>query len=446
MRALNTGFTWLSANYLGGIPIDRIATVASVLFSYALAHVFRRIPASNAPLRHVFSIASTLFLFGAVQEQYIGLAHLLVGSLVIYGMMKTLKGALMPRAVFFVAMLHMSFSQLRRQWGESGTVSFDYTGAQMVFVIKVTSLAYCVYDGTCDPKTLSAYQRKNAIGGVPSLLEFLGYVSFFPGFAVGPAFELATYRRMISFNNRQASRQVNARAYTTLLVGMFWVAVVVVYGDRFSFGFMTTDDFSQWSFARKAVFMGISGVVTRGAYYAAWKMSEGACMLAGLGFDGYCEDGSIAWLDIANVRVFDVESSSSLKAMIDAWNIGTNTWLRHHVYMRLNQGSGSSSHATLLTFLVSAWWHGFYPWLLPDNLRPLVVSKEDDMEKRRPPVKIMYDLVGWIMSKFTLDFVVVPFMLLNIAPSITAWRNLYMAVPVSFKVLGAGQLLKPKTT
>ncbi|KAJ1957418.1 hypothetical protein EC988_000846, partial [Linderina pennispora] len=91
MRALNAGFTWLSANYLGGIPIDRIATVASVLFSYALAHVFRRIPASNAPLRHVFSIASTLFLFGAVQEQYIGLAHLLVGSLAVYGMMKTLK-------------------------------------------------------------------------------------------------------------------------------------------------------------------------------------------------------------------------------------------------------------------------------------------------------------------------------------------------------------------
>ncbi|KAJ2341300.1 Lysophospholipid acyltransferase, partial [Coemansia sp. RSA 2673] len=193
MLVLNRALGWLSATYLGGLPVDRIATVVSVLLSYLLAHLFRRIPPTNPSGRHLFSIISTVLLFGLVQEQYLGLVHLTVGSLVIYALMRFLRGSLMPKAVFIVAMLHMSYSQLRRQWGEQASedkqISFDYTGAQMIFVIKVTSLAFCLYDGQQLNKqgaTLSAYQVKNAIAAdsTPSLLEYLGYVFFFPGFAV----------------------------------------------------------------------------------------------------------------------------------------------------------------------------------------------------------------------------------------------------------------------
>ncbi|KAI8325710.1 MBOAT-domain-containing protein [Martensiomyces pterosporus] len=465
MQVLNQALAWISVSYLGGIPVDRIATIVGVLLAYALAHIFRRIPATNASMRHMFSIISMLFLFGAVQEQYLGLVHLFVGSLVVYFLMATIKGSLMPKVVFLVAMLHMSYSQLRRQWGETGDqVSFDYTGAQMVFVIKVTSLACCIYDGTCDPKSLTEYQRKNAVGGVPSFLEFLGYVSFFPGFAVGPAFELATYRRMIAFDNAKAHRQINARAYTTLLVGVFWLVVYVLYGDKFTYHFMTTEAFAEYGFARKTVYLCTSGVVTRAAYYAAWKMSEGACVLAGLGFDGYREDGSIAWLDISNVHVLDVEMGSSLKSLIDGWNVGTNTWLRHHVYLRISPKGkkGSSTRATILTFMVSAWWHGFYPGyyltflvaslassaarILRRNLRPLVVDKEDP--KTRTRAKMAYDLAGWTISKYALDFVVAPFMVLSLSLSLKAWYNNYFLLPIgvalveiAFRVLGAGRYI-----
>ncbi|KAJ2063644.1 Lysophospholipid acyltransferase [Coemansia sp. S146] len=475
MLVLNRALGWLSATYLGGLPVDRIATVVSVLLSYLLAHLFRRIPPTNPSARHLFSIISTVLLFGLVQEQYLGLVHLTVGALVIYALMRFLRGSLMPKAVFLVAMLHMSYSQLRRQWGEQASedkqISFDYTGAQMVFVIKVTSLAFCLFDGQQLKKgvALSAYQVKNAIAAdsTPSLLEYLGYVFFFPGFAVGPSFEMSAYRRMISFDSTAHRHQLNTRAYSTLLVGLFWMVVYVVYNPTFTFLHLTTSEFKYKGMVAKAVYLCTTGVVVRAAYYTAWKMSEGACVLAGLGFDGFDEAGSVRWMDISNVHISSVELGTSIRELIDGWNIGTNTWLRHHVYLRIMANTQSTKHvpqssstaATVMTFLVSAWWHGFYPGYyltfviaalvssaartLRRNLNPLVAQTNS------PNAKLAYNLAGWALSKYTLDFAVSPFMVLTLPLSVSAWHNNYFSVPIAvvlihltFNVLGGGQFIR----
>lgn len=45
-----------------------------------------------------------------------------------------------------------------------------------------------------------------------------------------------------------------------------------------------------------------------------------------------------------------------MRNAINNWNIGTNRWLREIIYERV-----SKRHGTLLTFCLSALWHGFYP-------------------------------------------------------------------------------------
>ncbi|KAJ2225684.1 Lysophospholipid acyltransferase [Coemansia sp. RSA 485] len=447
MRVLNLLIERFSTAYLGGIAVDRVATVLAVLMSYGMAHLFRLIPAKHPQTKHVFSILATVFLFGVVQEQTVGLAHLATGALGLYLMMAALgTHQLMPYAVFLVAMAHMSYSQIRRQLSEAaGEVNFDYTGAQMVFVIKVTSLAFCISDGQKDSAKLSAYQRKNAIDGVPQLTEYLGYVFFFPGFAVGPAFEMATYRRMINFEgSRTTWQQLNVRAYWTLAAGMFWMVVYVMYGNEYTFHHMITPAFAQMSFVAKSVRLCVSGVATRAAYYTAWKMSEGACVLTGLGFDGFGEHGEAQWADISNVHITKVEFGTSIKELIDSWNIGTNTWLRHHVYLRMAPpGTGASAKATVLTFLVSAWWHGFYAGYYLTFVvgaaasnaartlrRALNGAAVNAAETHGPLVKQAYDVAGWVLSKYALDFAAVPFVVLALGPSIRAWRNNYFALHV----------------
>ena len=44
-----------------------------------------------------------------------------------------------------------------------------------------------------------------------------------------------------------------------------------------------------------------------------------------------------------------------MRDSIDAWNVGTNKWLRLAAYDRLK------SHRLLLTYVLSAVWHGCYP-------------------------------------------------------------------------------------
>ncbi|KAJ2781046.1 Lysophospholipid acyltransferase [Coemansia javaensis] len=480
MRAINQGLAWLSARYLGGVPTDNVAIVAGVLLTYVLGHAFQRIPPRMAGARHAFSVASTVLAYGVVQDHMVGLAHLAAAAVVVYLLIRALPGVHMPRAVFAVAMLHMSYSHVRRQMHErvSGRVEQDYTGAQMIFVIKATSLANCIYDGRrADPERMTPYQRRNAIARPPGFLEFLGYMAFYPSFAVGPAFELAAYRRMMALDSRRVAGPLARRAYARLAQGAFWMAVYLLCKDAFTFAELARPGFyAQRSLGSAALYLCAAGVVARAAYYTAWKMSEGACVLAGLGFGGLDESGSPQWLDIANVHVRGVELGANIKTMVDSWNIGTNTWLRHHVYLRVipqpvSGARASSTPATLLTFLVSAWWHGFYPGyyltfvlgalaasaarVLRRNLRPLVAppppppppdGQPATTPAPTPAAKRVYDVAAWALAKYSLDFVAAPFMLLALQPSLLMWRYNYYAVPLGvlavFAAFGALDLAR----
>ena len=49
---------------------------------------------------------------------------------------------------------------------------------------------------------------------------------------------------------------------------------------------------------------------------------------------------------------FVFQSATSLKVVIDNWNIMSNHWLRYICYERVR--------SRLLVFMLSAFWHGFY--------------------------------------------------------------------------------------
>lgn len=53
--------------------------------------------------------------------------------------------------------------------------------------------------------------------------------------------------------------------------------------------------------------------------------------------------------------VFYFQFATNLRESIEAWNLGTNRWLRMIVYERV------SKYSMILTYSLSALWHGFYP-------------------------------------------------------------------------------------
>jgi len=96
----------------------------------------------------------------------------------------------------------------------------------------------------------------------------------------------------------------------------------------------------------------VSTTVERCKYYHAWILADAVCNMSGLGFDR----SKGTWDAVSNVHPFRLESSLNLKEILDNWNIGTMKWLRYVVYER------SPVHLrTNLVYMVSAFWHGFYP-------------------------------------------------------------------------------------
>jgi lysophospholipid acyltransferase len=104
------------------------------------------------------------------------------------------------------------------------------------------------------------------------------------------------------------------------------------------------------------------GLTHRLKYYGVWKMAEGACILSGIGFNGYNADGSTRWDRVTNVSPLALETSQNNKEFLEAWNQNTNKWLKNYVYLRVtSKGKKPGFRSAMATFTTSAVWHGFYP-------------------------------------------------------------------------------------
>lgn len=104
-------------------------------------------------------------------------------------------------------------------------------------------------------------------------------------------------------------------------------------------------------------------LVTRLKYYGVWTLTEGSCILAGLGYNGVDPvTGKVSWNRLQNIDPWMVETAQNPRSYLAGWNMNTNNWLRNYVYLRVTpRGKKPGFRASMTTFVTSAFWHGFYP-------------------------------------------------------------------------------------
>jgi hypothetical protein len=147
----------------------------------------------------------------------------------------------------------------------------------------------------------------------------------------------------------------------------------------------------QWqqshSFLYRLIFISISFFGERFKFYFAWKLSEGACIMGGFGYqeevvsEGLQKDGQkgeglnkcstwrvisvynscrrniVLWGGVENIDIFSFETGTNIQSLSRSWNKRTQGWLESYVYQRTNR-------SLLITYIVSAVWHGLYPGFL----------------------------------------------------------------------------------
>ncbi|KAI1094608.1 MBOAT-domain-containing protein [Rostrohypoxylon terebratum] len=458
---INKPFEFLSG-IVGASP-DELKLIFSFFISYPLAGLLKRVPDARPEYKNAFVISGGLFYLVGLYSLWTGVRTLFISSAVTYALAHYLRtSAYMPWITFVFLMSHMAVNQLTRQFADN-PAEIDITGAQMVLVMKLSAFAWNVADGTLPEDQLSDFQKSRRILKLPSLLDYAGYVLFFPSLLTGPAFDYNEYRGWLDCTmfdvpatidpakkpptrkKRKIPRSATP-AMWKLASGCIWVYLFLNLIKYYSHEVLLDDQFMKLGLLRRIFTMHMVGFTARTKYYGVWSMAEGSCILAGLGYNGVDPvTGKISWDRLQNINPWGVETAQNSRAYLGNWNMNTNKWLRYYVYLRVTPRNRKPGfRASMATFVTSAFWHGFYPgyylsFVLASfvqqaaknyrrTIRPFFL---DPVTQKPLPSKKYYDFASWLATQTTFSFVVAPFVILRFDQSILAWSRVYFYAVLS---------------
>lgn len=470
-----------------GVPIAEIKMVSTFLISYPLGALLTRIPATRPNIAHLYSIFISVFYIWPLLGMGAGLGHLLLDCTVTYGLVVAGRGSKMPWIVFGFVMTHLLLLHTHRTMFGLAEGEADITFPMMMMVQKLTMFAWNVHDGRSKVEDLDASQLATRLSHVPSPLPFLGYCFFFPSFLAGPTFDYATYDALVlhrlytqapvptpsqvASGSKGAAELVAAEketrrrvpygrkrvAYLQLVLGLTFMGVYATYGSRGNYERILGNDWLRWGWVTRFGFVQLAGVVSRTKYYGVWCLCEGACVLTGVGFNGYDpKTGRTLWNRVRNINILDIEMAESFKVLFDSWNCRTNVWLRDCVYKRLvKKGQKPGTRQTLATFLTSAIWHGIEPgyylaflsaglltslgrqcrnYIRPYFIAPSSASKSVTSGSTAPnslpqypypnKYKRLYDIIGWALVQSNINYVATSFILLDFKRCVGAYQRM----------------------
>jgi lysophospholipid acyltransferase len=212
------------------------------------------------------------------------------------------------------------------------------------------------------------------------LTIFFFFKMFFPSLLAGPSFDYVDYQNWIettmfqlppgtdpSKAPRVRKKRKIPRSGTPAMIkaaiGLFWVLLFLKFSAWYHPMLVLGDDFMKHGFLKRVWYLQMLGFTTRLKFYGVWTLTEGACILSGMGYKGVDpKTGRVDWNRLQNVNPWGVETAQNSHAYLGNWNMNTNNWLRNYVYLRVTpKGKKPGFRASLATFVTSAFWHGFYP-------------------------------------------------------------------------------------
>jgi len=216
--------------------------------------------------------------------------------------------------------------------------------------------------------------------------------------------------------------------YKKVAMAAFCAVIFTKFLPRFPISRVKEDEFLEnSSMTQKILYLFICTALVRYKYYFAWTLADAICNNAGIGYNGVDENGLPKWDKFTNVYILKFELATSLRESIDSWNLSTNRWLRMMVYERV------SKYPIVLTYTLSAIWHGFYPgYYITFANGALFTYASRIMRKTirnyflsNPESKLLYDGITFVITKILMAYMVFTFALLEFWPCIRLYNHMY---------------------
>ncbi|KAF9580179.1 Lysophosphatidylcholine acyltransferase 3 [Lunasporangiospora selenospora] len=288
-------------------------------------------------------------------------------------------------------------------------------------------------------KTPISFGRDLGLAKLPTLPETIAY-AFFPfAFLVGPQFSFSLYRKYITMDlfdvpvpstaTNKAKEEAKAIStangipqgslrYATrcFALGVFYLGLGQVLGAYFPTLELLTKAFAARPMAEKLFIFWWTGKTVLNKYLGIWTIAEGPCVLSGITFNGYDEQGRPEWDGLRNVNPLKYEFATSLNQIIGSFNMNTNYWAKLYfmdmeVERRLRIQFGRPveqwieglrhQHKTVLYWITYVLWSTF-TWALTTSALYFAAVPFDllQLDKSYAAVKAVNFVGLWVLGGF----------------------------------------------
>ncbi|XP_038623675.1 lysophospholipid acyltransferase 5 [Tachyglossus aculeatus] len=359
-----------------GASEQALRLIISIFLGYPLALFHRHfLFYKDCYLTHLFHVVSGIsiayFNFGT--QLYHSLFCIGLQFLILRLMGRTVT------AVLTTFCFQMAYLLAGYYYTATDQYDIKWTMPHCVLTLKLIGLAIDYYDGGKDQQTLSAEQREQALRGVPSLLEVAGFSYFYGAFLVGPQFSMNNYMKLARGEmTDEPGKKPNSvgPALRRLGLGLLYLVGYTLFGPYLTDDYLLTDDYASRPFWFRCAYMMVWGKFVLYKYVTCWLVSEGVCILSGLGYNGRDARGRPQWDACANMKVWLFETTPRFTGTIASFNTNTNSWVARYIFKRLKfLGNKTLSQGLALLFL--ALWHGLHSgYLVCFQLEFLIVIVE----------------------------------------------------------------------
>ncbi|NXI52192.1 MBOA5 acyltransferase, partial [Chloroceryle aenea] len=282
-------------------------------------------------------------------------------------------------AVFTTFFFQMTYLMAGYYYTATEHYDIKWTMPHCVLTLKLIGLAIDYYDGGKDPEFLTPEQRRFAVRGVPTLLEVSGFSYFYGAFMVGPQFPMTDYQKLArgEMTDVQGQRPNSfVPALKRLSLGLLFLVTYTLSSLYVTDDYLISDDYMEKPFWFRCGYILIWGKIILYKYVTCWLVTEGVCILVGLGYNGKDQSGKPLWDACANMKVWLYETTPLFTGTIASFNINTNAWVARYIFKRLKfLGNKLLSQALALFFL--AIWHGLHSgYLVCFQMELLIVIVE----------------------------------------------------------------------
>lgn len=355
-----------------GAPSEQICLILTILLT--IPFCFINYLLHGKQLRLFYSLILGLIFQYSIYGYNI--IHTLVSSILVYLYLCFLGRKMTPFVVLVLTIVHLAALHIYRMFVDYGGWTIDDpTTIYMMTVCKYSSIAFSYDDGKKEDKEFKSEHHKSyKIVEKPTFVEFFSYIYFYPTALIGPFIE---YKDFINFiNEEDCYKNLNQKfgyiffhGLLKFLLSFVFIGIYSFLSPKLPMTLLGEAEFTKKypKFWQRAVFLYLCPPTIRAKYYSGWTLSHSTVIFCGFAYGETVKEGKVSRnLEKGNYgSLLFNEFGMNPKFKMVYWNTSIHLWLKYNVYTRVLSGpapfKNNRTLASLITYVFSAFWHGFYP-------------------------------------------------------------------------------------